>query len=146
MSYHCKLDKALYGLKQTPWYSRMSDKLQSIASTPSKADISLFFYRKGKIIIFLLVYVDDIIVASSSGAAVDALLRDLKDDFALKDLGDLHYFLGIEASRVSDGICLSQSKYTSDLLQCAGMSTCYCMICVDELSFVLPSWATKVGW
>jgi hypothetical protein len=39
---------------------------------------------------------------------VDALLRDLKDDFALKDLCDLHYFLGIEVSQVSDGICLSQ--------------------------------------
>jgi hypothetical protein len=51
-------------------------------------------------------------------------LRDLKDDFALKDLCDLHYFLGIEVSRVSDSIYLSQSKYTSDLLQRAGMSTC----------------------
>jgi hypothetical protein len=126
LSYHCKLDKALYGLKQAPraWYSRLSDKLQSIGFTPSKADISLFFYRKGKITIFLLVYVDDIIVASSSGTAVDALLRDLKDDFAVKDLGDLHYFLGIEVSQVSDGICLSQSKYTSDLLQRADMSSC----------------------
>jgi hypothetical protein len=55
---------------------------------------------------------------------VDALLRDLKDDFALKDLCDLHYFLGIEVSQVSDGICLSQSKYTSDLLQRAGMPFC----------------------
>jgi hypothetical protein len=40
--------------------------------------------------------VDDIIVASSSQEATDALLRDLQRDFALKDLGDLHYFLGIE--------------------------------------------------
>jgi histone deacetylase 1/2 len=44
----------------------------------------------------MLVYVDDIIVASSSQEAVDALLRDLEKDFAIKDLGELHYFLGIQ--------------------------------------------------
>jgi histone deacetylase 1/2 len=46
--------------------------------------------------LFVLVYVDDIIVASSSQEATDALLHYLQRDFALKDLGDLHYFLGIE--------------------------------------------------
>jgi hypothetical protein len=46
--------------------------------------------------LFVLVYVDDIIVASSSQETTDALLRDLQRDFALKDLRDLHYFLGIE--------------------------------------------------
>ena len=44
----------------------------------------------------MLIYVGDIIVTSSSSDAVTALLQDLKEDFALKDLGDLHYFLGIE--------------------------------------------------
>jgi histone deacetylase 1/2 len=46
-----------------------------------------------------LVYVDNIIVASSSQEATDALLKNLKRDFALKDLGNLHYFLGIEEAR-----------------------------------------------
>ena len=66
--YVCKLDKALYGLKQAPraWYSRLSGKLQQLSFHASKADTSLFFYNKGKITIYLLVYVDDIIVASSS--------------------------------------------------------------------------------
>jgi hypothetical protein len=41
---------------------------------------------------YMLIYVDDIIVASSSAEAVIALLKDLKDSFALKDLGDLHFF------------------------------------------------------
>jgi hypothetical protein len=105
----CKLDKALYGLKQAPraWYSRLSTKLHSLGFVPSKADTSLFFYNKGGVSIFMLIYVDDIVVASSSEKAVDALLHDLGMDFALKDLGDLHYFLGIEVQRVSDGIILS---------------------------------------
>jgi hypothetical protein len=54
----------------------------------------LFIYRKGTIIIYLLVYVNDIIITSSSPSAIDALLPDLKADFALKDLGTLNFFLG----------------------------------------------------
>jgi hypothetical protein len=73
-SYHCKLDKTLYGLKQAPqvWYSRLSDKLQSLGFLPSKADISLFHYHHGLVTMFLLVYVDDIIIASSSSTVVDS--------------------------------------------------------------------------
>jgi hypothetical protein len=97
-SYHCKLDKVLYGLKQAPraWYSRLSDKLHSLGFTSSKADISLFYYKKGVVTTFMLIYVDDIIVASSSLLAVNALLRDLNADFALKDLGPLHFFLALK--------------------------------------------------
>jgi histone deacetylase 1/2 len=55
----------------------------------------------------MLIYVDDIFVASSSEKAVNALLHDLGLDSAIKDLGDLHYFLGIEVKKVHDGIILS---------------------------------------
>jgi hypothetical protein len=122
----CKLNKALYGLKQAPraWYARLSDKLKILGFRSSRADTSLFFYKKGMITIFLLVYVDDIVVVSSSSKAVQALLEDLKTDFALKDLGELHYFLGIEVKRIRDGILLSQEKYATDLLKKAGMATC----------------------
>jgi hypothetical protein len=58
----------------------------------------MFHYRKRSMVIFLLVCVSDIIVASSSSAVVTALLQDLQGDFALKDLGPLHYFLGIEVN------------------------------------------------
>jgi histone deacetylase 1/2 len=82
-------------------------------------------YNKGGIVMFLLVYVDDIIVASSSARATEALLnKDLQDDFALKDLGVLHYFWGIEVKKAHDGILLTQQKYTSDLLQRVGMKNC----------------------
>jgi hypothetical protein len=76
------------------------------------------------VVIFLLVYVDNIIIASSSLAVVMALLRDLEGDFALKDLGSLHYFLGIVLQHTSNDLCLSQSKYMKDLLQRAGMQNC----------------------
>jgi hypothetical protein len=73
---------------------------------------------------YLLVYVDDIIVISSSTAAVDALLRDLGAEFVLKDLGDLQYFLGIQVIKQSDGLLLCQEKYATDLLKKVGMQHC----------------------
>jgi predicted GNAT superfamily acetyltransferase len=95
--YVCKLDKVIYGLKQAPraWYARLCAKLQALGFIPSKADTSLFYYNRGRYNLFVLVYVDDIIVASSSPKATEALLGDLQKEFSLKDLGDLHYFLGI---------------------------------------------------
>jgi histone deacetylase 1/2 len=122
----CKLDKAIYGLKQAPraWYSRLSSKLINLGFKASKSDASLFIYIKGHVTMYMLIYVDDIIVTSSSSEAVTALLQDLKKDFALKDLGDLHYFLGIEVTKCKDGILLTQEKYAHDLLTRVGMTKC----------------------
>jgi histone deacetylase 1/2 len=72
----------------------------------------------------MLIYVDDIIVASSSQKATQALLRALQKDFALKDLGDLHYFLGIEVQRSPEGLLLSQERYATEVLQRVGMADC----------------------
>jgi histone deacetylase 1/2 len=66
------------------------------------------------------VYVD-IIVASSSSEATSALLKDLEREFALKDLGDLHYFLGIEVERSKEGLIMSQERYAADVVKRAGM-------------------------
>lgn len=83
----CKLDKSLYVLKQSPraWFARLSHKLQALGFRPSQADTSLFIFKQGGVTIFMLIYVDDIIVASSSSFAVHHLIEDLRDDFALKD-------------------------------------------------------------
>jgi histone deacetylase 1/2 len=72
----------------------------------------------------LLVYVDDIIVVSSSSTASDRLLVQLGSSFALKDLGELHYFLGIEVKPSPGCLHLSQQKYASELLRRAGLLKC----------------------
>jgi hypothetical protein len=125
-NYVCKLDKALYGLKQAPraWYSRLNSKLCQLGFQTSKADTSLFMFHQGSVQMYLLIYVDDIIVASSSSTVVDALLNQLHADFALKDLGPLSYFLGIEVAKTPDGLVLTQDKYTLGILARAGMQTC----------------------
>jgi hypothetical protein len=121
----CKLDKALYGLKQAPraWYNRLSIKLIKLGYVTSKADTSLFIY-KSRVTIYLLVYVDGIIITSSSSAVLTTLLEDLRGEFALKDLGALHYFLGMQVTRSKDGLTLSQEKYALELLQKPVMVKC----------------------
>jgi histone deacetylase 1/2 len=96
-------------------------KLQEIGFKPYKGDTSLFYFRKGDLVMFMLIYVDDIIVASSSPEATHCLLKTLKSDFALKDLGELHYFLGIEVSKLGEGILLSQTKYSNNVLRRTSM-------------------------
>ena len=74
-NYICKLDKALYGFKEAPpaCYSRLSSQLTHLGFVASKSETSLFIYHKYNVIIYILIYVDDIIIASSSKDAVDTL-------------------------------------------------------------------------
>lgn len=62
----------------------------------SKTDTSLFIFRGSEIVMYMLEYVDDIIIVSSSEKATEILIRKLENEFAIKDLGNLSYFLGIE--------------------------------------------------
>jgi histone deacetylase 1/2 len=55
---------------------------------------------------------------------VDALLRDLEKDFAIKDLGELHYFLGIQVQRKNDELLMTQERYASEILQRVNMQLC----------------------
>lgn len=68
----------------------------------------------------MLIYVDDIIVTGSSKEAVSALLFDLRKDFALKDLGDLHYFLGIEMRQKEGSLLLIISRKICLRNSCSG--------------------------
>ena len=99
----CQLHKAIYGLKQAPraWYLRLTNYLQSLGFIGSNADTSLFFRNFGGEFTVLLIYVDDIAVTSNNSATLPKLVVDLGRLFAMKDLGPLHYFLGIEAHRVN---------------------------------------------
>jgi hypothetical protein len=73
----------------------------------------------------MLVYVDDILIAMSTPAAIDRLVQSLSDTFPIKDLGTLEYFLGLEASYNSRGInTLTQRKYVLDLLLHVNIENC----------------------
>lgn len=117
-SHVCRLRKAVYGLKQAPraWYEELQTFLLSLGFKNSLADTSLFIYNNGKELVYLLVYVDDILITGNNKAAITRILTLLASRFSVKDPEELNYFLGIEARRTSSGLHLSQRKYILDLL------------------------------
>lgn len=106
-------------VKQSPraWFSRLSSRLVSLGFKGCKSDPSLFIYRTSTDLILFLIYVDDIIVTGPSISSISRLIRTLLDDFALKDLGPLHFFLGVEALKTDQHLYISQRRYILDLLQ-----------------------------
>lgn len=74
----------------------------------SKCDTSLFFFKKDSVFVVVLVYVDDIIVTGNSPLLIQQFITSLNKLFALKDLGGLSYFLGIEVARNADSLHLCQ--------------------------------------
>ena len=122
----CRLKKSLYGLKQAPraWYQWFTDYVTTLGFHHNSCDHSLFIYRNGQETAYLLLYVDDIILTTSSLALKAHLMSCLSSEFAMKDLDPLSYFLGIFVSRDHHGLFLSQQKYALDILAHAKMTDC----------------------
>ena len=106
----CRLNKSLYGLKQAPraWYSRFATHLLSLGFVEAKSDTSLFVYWRGSDTAYLLLYVDDIVLTASSSEFLRRIISALQQEFSMKDLGELHHFLGMHVQRCGDGLLLSQ--------------------------------------
>ncbi|KAL6505058.1 hypothetical protein OROGR_024875 [Orobanche gracilis] len=122
----CKLNKAIYGLRQASraWYNELKSFLSSNGFKSTISDPSLFVQKSSTSPIYILVYVDDIIITGPNRSTVSSFITALANRFSLKDLGNLSYFLGIEVLPHSDGLFLSQAKYILDILNRANMSDC----------------------
>ena len=83
----------------------------------TKSDSSLFTLRGTNHITFLLIYVDDIIVTGSNNKFLETFINQLNVAFSLKDLGHIHYFMGLEVHRNGSGMYLKQTKYIRDMLK-----------------------------
>jgi hypothetical protein len=94
----CKLQKSLYGLKQAnrQWFIKLTTFLQKLGFVQSYADTSIFTYKKDHNFLCLLVYVDDIILTGNNLSLIQHIKDQLHQEFSIKDLGSLHYYLGIE--------------------------------------------------
>lgn len=77
----------------------------------SKANSSLLIRKNKTTTIYILIYVDDIIVTGSDSNTINGIISQLNSAFAIKDSGNIHYFLGIEIIQRADGLFLSQHKY-----------------------------------
>ena len=107
----------------------------------AKSDTSLFFYRHGSDTVYLLLYVDDIVLTTSSSTALQWIISALTTKFSLKDLGPLRprHFLGMTVSRSTTGLFLSQRHYMLEILDKAGMSDCKpCTTPVDTCAKLSP--------
>ena len=121
----CRFQKSLYGLRQAPrqGFAKICCKLCDHGFTHSYADYSLFTYRKDFVLMALLVYVDDIILAAvgNGSSACAAFKHYLYSCFSIKDLCPLKYFLGIQVARGPKGLFLSQCKYVLEILDECGL-------------------------
>ncbi len=104
----CRLKKALYGLKQAPraWSNKISQYLVTSGFQTSNANFSLYVKKTNHGIIVIVIYVDDLIITGDSDADISNLKKLLKQKFEMQDLGELHYFLGIEVIQSPKGIWL----------------------------------------
>ncbi|CAL2277125.1 unnamed protein product [Prunus armeniaca] len=119
----CRLHKSLYGLKQAPrsWFRKFSSTICGIGFKQSRADYSLFTQVHGSSLTIILLYVDDMIITGNDEDVICKLKHFLGNQFRIKDLGPLKYFLGVEVARSKTGISICQRKYTLDILEEAGL-------------------------
>ena len=116
----CQLKKSLYGLKQSPrqWYKRFDAFMTTHGFSRSAFD-SCVYHKKmsGNSMIYLLLYVDDMLIAANNITEINILKKLLSKEFDMKDLGVAKKILGMEISRENGVVHLSQKRYIRKVLE-----------------------------
>jgi len=118
----CLLQKALYGLKQAPrlWFQEIDATLNKMGFIQSLADSNLYTSKK----VILILYVDDILIASLDIDLVESTKKQLYSYYQMKDLGPVRQFLGLEIYREKHKLTVRQSNLILSVLERFGMSNC----------------------
>jgi histone deacetylase 1/2 len=122
----CLLKKALYGLKQAgrQWYENIDHFFIKSDLQRSSGDPTLYFHKDGELITIILIYVDDLLLTGNNGKFISDIKRKLASAYEMKDLGELHYCLGVDIYRSEHGTHLNQSKYIMEILAAFNMQGC----------------------
>eukprot|EP00253_Pinus_taeda_P029244 PITA_29244 len=146
----CRLKKALYGLKQAPraWYAHIDSYLIKLGFTRSSANPNLYFKTIQGIPLILVLYVDDLFLTGREPLILQCK-RGLASEFEMKDLGLMHYFLGLEVWQRPGEIYLSEGKYVVKLLERFAMVECNSADrkstfgCFFSLGYAMISWMSR---
>jgi hypothetical protein len=127
-SHVCRLKKTLYGLKWEPhaWYARIDGYLMSLGSNKSVVDATLYYKIVDGKSLILIMYVDDLFLTGAEHL-ISWCKHELDSEFEMKDLGMIHYLLGLEVWQRTDEIFPSQGKYTVEILRRFGILDCKSM-------------------
>ena len=120
----CKLQKSIYGLKQSPrcWNSMLDNYLKSLGFSQSTADQCVYIRNKpNHDQTIIAVYVDDLILLSDNDSEMNNIKLALAERFRMKDLGPLHYCLGVTIEQDDTCIAIHQHQYIQDILQRFGL-------------------------
>ena len=124
----CRLKKSIYGLKQASrqWYLKFDETIRKFGFKENEEDNCIYAkFRSGKFI-FLILYVDDILLASSDVGLLLETKKFLSSNFDMKDLGEASFVLGIEIhrDRTNEVLGLSQKAYLEKVLKKYNMHMC----------------------
>ena len=136
----CKLNKSIYGLKQAAknWYEALTSLLLKEGFKRSRNDYCLFVRKEeDETFSYVLVWVDDIVVAGATEEAVNEIKSMLNENFKMDDRGALNWFLGMQILRSHDKITVDQKKYIETVLQQFNMSDCKAVATPGEVNLKL---------
>nr|GEY64071.1 retrovirus-related Pol polyprotein from transposon TNT 1-94 [Tanacetum cinerariifolium] len=121
-----RLKKALYGLKQAPraWYDMLLRFLLDNNFSKGAVNLTLFTHKIGKHILFVQIYVDDIIFASTDTKDCDMFSNEMSLKFQMSMMGQVSFFLGLQVSQSPGGIFINQSKFALEILKKFRMDSC----------------------
>lgn len=116
----CKLNKPIYGLKQSgrEWYRKLDNFLLSTGGNRTQADPCIYIFKEKESQVILIVYVDDLIIASQDYDELTRIKKNLQNTFKMVDLGPINHILGIDVRRegLTGKLRLNQTKYIKELI------------------------------
>ena len=124
----CKLNKSIYDLKQASrqWYLKLHEVISSFGFEENVMDNCIYHKVSGSKICYLVLYVDDILLATNDLGTLHEVKQFLSKNFDIKDMGETSYVIGIKIHRErSRGILgLSQETYINKVLKRFWMEIC----------------------
>uniref|UniRef100_A0AAG5DSQ9 Integrase catalytic domain-containing protein n=1 Tax=Anopheles atroparvus TaxID=41427 RepID=A0AAG5DSQ9_ANOAO len=123
----CKLKKSIYGLKQsaTCWNRALHEVLLKFNFEQCESDPCLYVRNKGGSAVYLLVYVDDLLIGSKEEAEINKIYENRREHFGITPLGAVKHFLGYEVERANSCYTLRLTSYIEQLIVEFGMKDAY---------------------